>query len=781
MSVSEPGKIITPWAESGLKNPIPPAANPATGRAGFDQGFSAINMTAKEAGGIPPFGQDFNGIFYEVTNILRYMQAGGQPTFSSALAAAIGGYPKGAMVLGSDGVTLWQSKVDSNSTDPNTNPSGWGTFDVGLKADLAAPGGAGLVGGLPVFVTATKYAGGATTSSTSNDAAIIAAIADAIATDSYVYWPSVYEVQGNIPNFHSVRHDGPGGIKRGADTFYVHPLEWHTNNTYVSKTGSDANDGLSAGFPTLTIAKMFEILQGPSIVEMLQYGHWVTNIGAGEYVESAAWTTPVSTQDWVEFVGATQVSGLPDTVIDGTGSSANGGLYFQQGPSQIKLSNIKSRNFTGTPLASGIVFDGRGINRAWVNNCHGVFNRWAGINADSIGQFIVTGGDWISNTQYQIRVRGGVGISIGAYSQNSRLRVGNGTGVAIQVRDACTGHIDYTDIYDTATGVQVTNCSRVTIVNGSFDSCNIGWSAEAASTCVHDATTTFNNVSQMFQTKQNGVAGQDSGTNYGGEGMAYDYFNNRYEFGRRLWSESVAPTTATAYAFMTSKTGTADYNFLVPTGSTIRLVGGDVSDRTHSYLALDLPNLRIRGVVKNAVCFNTTSTTFSPGVDNTSSLGVGGARWSQVYAAVGTINTSDAREKTAPIAIDDAVLDAWGDVQLVAFQWLSSVAQKGDSARWHFGVIAQQVRDAFTARGLDGTRYGLLCYDEWVDEYEPVMAYRMNEETNQLEEYDTRETKLVREAGSRWGIRPDQCLFLEAAYQRRRCDKIECRLNAAGL
>lgn len=146
MSVSEPGKIITPWAESGLKNPIPPAANPATGRAGFDQGFSAINMTAKEAGGIPPFGQDFNGIFYEVTNILRYMQAGGQPTFDAAMAAAIGGYPKGAMVLGSDGVTLWQSKVDSNSTDPNTDPSDWGTFDIGLKEDLAAPNGSINVG-----------------------------------------------------------------------------------------------------------------------------------------------------------------------------------------------------------------------------------------------------------------------------------------------------------------------------------------------------------------------------------------------------------------------------------------------------------------------------------------------------------------------------------------------------------------------------------------------------------------------------------------------------------
>lgn len=136
MSVSEPGKIITPWAESGLKNPIPPAANPATGRAGFDQGFSAINMTAKEAGGIPPFGQDFNGIFYEVTNILRYMQAGGQPTFDAALATAIGGYPKGAMVLGDDGVSAYTNKVDSNSSNPNSGGSGWAREDLMLREAL---------------------------------------------------------------------------------------------------------------------------------------------------------------------------------------------------------------------------------------------------------------------------------------------------------------------------------------------------------------------------------------------------------------------------------------------------------------------------------------------------------------------------------------------------------------------------------------------------------------------------------------------------------------------
>lgn len=158
----------------------------------------------------------------------------------------------------------------------------------------------------------------------------------------------------------------------------------------------------------------------------------------------------------------------------------------------------------------------------------------------------------------------------------------------------------------------------------------------------------------------------------------------------------------------------------------------------------------------------------APIPDNTTSLGTSGYRWTQVFAANGSINTSDAREKTAPQTINDAVLDAWGDVNIITFKWLEAVKHKGeDAARWHFGVIAQQVRDAFYARGLDGTSYGLLCYDEWEDVFEPVIEMRKNKETGEYEQHDTGEKRLVMSAGNRWGIRPDQCLFLEAAYQRR--------------
>ena len=171
-----------------------------------------------------------------------------------------------------------------------------------------------------------------------------------------------------------------------------------------------------------------------------------------------------------------------------------------------------------------------------------------------------------------------------------------------------------------------------------------------------------------------------------------------------------------------------------------------------------------------------------PGVDNTQPLGISSVRWSVVYAGTGTINTSDADEKTPPLTISDVVLDAWGDVQIITFQWLESIRLKGeDGARWHFGVIAQQVRDAFAARGEDGTRYGLLCYDEWDDQFEPVIDMRKNPETGEFEGYETGEVRRVIAAGHRWGIRPDQCLFLEAAFQRRRADRIEARLDAAGL
>lgn len=146
-----------------------------------------------------------------------------------------------------------------------------------------------------------------------------------------------------------------------------------------------------------------------------------------------------------------------------------------------------------------------------------------------------------------------------------------------------------------------------------------------------------------------------------------------------------------------------------------------------------------------------TTSVFVPEKDNATSLGRSGARWTQLYAGTTTISTSDEREKQNIEAIPDAVLDAWGEVEFYRFKYKDAVAEKGSAARWHTGMIAQRIESVFTAHGLDAHDYGLLCYDEWEAEDEIP-------------------------AGNRYALRYEECLTMEAAYQRRRADRIEARL-----
>jgi len=114
-----------------------------------------------------------------------------------------------------------------------------------------------------------------------------------------------------------------------------------------------------------------------------------------------------------------------------------------------------------------------------------------------------------------------------------------------------------------------------------------------------------------------------------------------------------------------------------------------------------------------------------------------------VYAGTGTINTSDEREKQQIKPIDDAAIRAWGNVEYCQFKFNDAVSEKGENARWHFGVIAQRVKDAFEAEGLDAFSYGILCYDEWEDDLENGVV-----------------------SGSRFGVRYSEALALECAYLR---------------
>ena len=43
------------------------------------------------------------------------------------------------------------------------------------------------------------------------------------------------------------------------------------------------------------------------------------------------------------------------------------------------------------------------------------------------------------------------------------------------------------------------------------------------------------------------------------------------------------------------------------------------------------------------------------------------------------------------------------------------MTEKGDEARYHFGIISQDLQDAFTAEGLDAGDYGMFISQTWED------------------------------------------------------------------
>lgn len=183
--------------------------------------------------------------------------------------------------------------------------------------------------------------------------------------------------------------------------------------------------------------------------------------------------------------------------------------------------------------------------------------------------------------------------------------------------------------------------------------------------------------------------------------------------------------------------------------------------------------------------YKATSERFSSASDADKALGNASTRWAQVFAASGSINTSDANEKQSIEAYPDAVLDAWGEVEFRQFLFNDAVEKKGDAARIHAGVIAQQVVQAFERHHVDATKYGLLCYDEWEAEYKdvevvdvPASELIVDENGNPFPAQTHTEKVQITKAGSRYGIRYSEALCLEAAYQRRRADRIEQRLNA---
>lgn len=123
-----PTRIQVPFAVSGSKRTIPVASQIGVtpGAASFTDGFPPLTFTPLAGGGIPPAGQDFNGVLNAITAIQQWQAAGGSFTYNSAWSTANNGYPQGAVILRADGTGYWFNTTDNNTADPDgATPTGW--------------------------------------------------------------------------------------------------------------------------------------------------------------------------------------------------------------------------------------------------------------------------------------------------------------------------------------------------------------------------------------------------------------------------------------------------------------------------------------------------------------------------------------------------------------------------------------------------------------------------------------------------------------------------------
>ncbi|WP_367576963.1 tail fiber domain-containing protein [Shouchella clausii] len=125
----------------------------------------------------------------------------------------------------------------------------------------------------------------------------------------------------------------------------------------------------------------------------------------------------------------------------------------------------------------------------------------------------------------------------------------------------------------------------------------------------------------------------------------------------------------------------------------------------------------------------------------------------------------DRRLKQDIEPIPNEVLDAWADVEFVQYRFKDAVLEKGDDARIHVGLIAQNIYEVFEAHGLNAFDYGLIGYDEW-----PAQGEVRDESGNIVQE--------SRKAGSIWSVRFDECQFLELALQRREMERLKAQLDS---
>jgi hypothetical protein len=163
----QPPRIEQPFAaEAGadyITNPFPVASQIAItpGAASLTDGFPPICFIVGD-GGIPPTGDDFNGILFLLSSWVAYLAAGQLPLYDATLQTAMGGYAIGARLQqAGNPLAAWVNAVAGNTTDPDTGGAGWISSTI-LYSNVALTGVNNVVlPGISDYIIDVDCSGGA--------------------------------------------------------------------------------------------------------------------------------------------------------------------------------------------------------------------------------------------------------------------------------------------------------------------------------------------------------------------------------------------------------------------------------------------------------------------------------------------------------------------------------------------------------------------------------------------------------------------------------------------
>ena len=142
-----------------------------------------------------------------------------------------------------------------------------------------------------------------------------------------------------------------------------------------------------------------------------------------------------------------------------------------------------------------------------------------------------------------------------------------------------------------------------------------------------------------------------------------------------------------------------------------------------------------------------------------------------VYVPTSIVNWSDSRLKNSVTDIDDALLDAWENIEPKQYKFNDATEEKGDKARYHTGYLAQDIQAECEKQGVNASDYGLFCYDEW-DEQEEISEEIEKEKDGKI----VKEKRIIRpkrEKGDRYSLRYAEALVVECKYLRRENSRLK--------